>query len=357
MKISEVAKCVGLTYDQAYDHVVVKKSLKASKVLGQWEIRREDYEDWKASGAPNPTPQREPDTLTISEVAEKVGLTYEQVYWRVRNGQIPSVKVGRRYFIKEKDCLAWSHKEGLPVPATDPGTLNRPPLAAMAAAAQRIRRDIVEMTTAAGSGHPSSSLSAVEIMTALYFGGLLRHDAARPEWPERDRFILSKGHAAPILYAVLAERGYFGVDRLASLRRLGSPLEGHPNMRRLPGVEASTGSLGQGLSIGLGHALAGRVDGRDYQVYVLLGDGGGPGGAGLGGGDGGGAIPGRFAHRHRGPQQGAADGPRGARARLPSADGQVGSVPSGMSKRWTGTTKPPCGTPSPRRAPSTAGRR
>ena len=182
---------------------------------------------------------------------------------------------------------------GATAPATDPGTLtddttslhqpdpqrrvqagvSQPPVAAMAAAAQRIRRDIVEMTTAAGSGHPSSSLSAVEIMTALYFGGLLRHDAARPEWPERDRFILSKGHAAPILYAVLAERGYFGVDRLSSLRRLGSPLEGHPNMRRLPGVEASTGSLGQGLSIGLGHALAGRVDRRDYRVYVLLGDG------------------------------------------------------------------------------------
>ena len=101
---------------------------------------------------------------------------------------------------------------GATAPATDPGTITQPPLAAMAAAAQRIRRDIVEMTTAAGSGHPSSSLSAVEIMTALYFGGLLRHDAARPEWPERDRFILSKGHAAPILYAVLAERGYFGVD-------------------------------------------------------------------------------------------------------------------------------------------------
>ena len=146
---------------------------------------------------------------------------------------------------------------GAAAPATDPGTITDPPLDDMAAAARRIRRQIVKMTTAAGSGHPSSSLSAVEIMTALYFGGLLRHDAARPEWPARDRFILSKGHAAPILYAVLAERGYFGVDQLSSLRRIGSPLEGHPNMRRLPGVEASTGSLGQGLSIGLGHALAG----------------------------------------------------------------------------------------------------
>lgn len=155
----------------------------------------------------------------------------------------------------------------------DPGVADEPPLAVMGVAAKKIRRHIIEMTTAAGSGHPSSALSAVEIMTALYFGGLLRHDSSRPDWPDRDRFILSKGHAAPILYAVLAERGYIGVDQLNTLRRIGSPLEGHPNMRRLPGIEASTGSLGQGLSIGLGHALAGRVDQRDCRVYVLLGDG------------------------------------------------------------------------------------
>jgi transketolase len=141
------------------------------------------------------------------------------------------------------------------------------------AIARRLRRDIVEMTTAAGSGHPSSSLSAIDVLVTLYCGGVLRHDPQRPADPDRDRFILSKGHAAPALYAILAERGYFPREQLMTLRRIGSPLEGHPNMRRLPGVEASTGSLGQGLSIGLGHALAGRVDGRGYRTYVMTGDG------------------------------------------------------------------------------------
>lgn len=137
----------------------------------------------------------------------------------------------------------------------------------------KLSRQILQMTTEAGSGHPSSSLSAIDVMTALYFGGLMRYDPARPDWPERDRFILSKGHAAPGLYAVLAEAGFFSADRLDSLRDIGSPLEGHPNMLVLPGVEASTGSLGQGLSIGLGHALAARIDGLQYRVYVLIGDG------------------------------------------------------------------------------------
>jgi transketolase len=139
--------------------------------------------------------------------------------------------------------------------------------------ARRLRREVLTMTTEAGSGHPSSSLSPVEIMTELYFGGILRYDPKNPHWPDRDRFILSKGHAAPILYAVLAEAGYFPTDWLHTLRKLGSPLEGHPNMRRVPGAEASTGSLGQGLSIGLGHALNARLDGLDYTVYVLMGDG------------------------------------------------------------------------------------
>lgn len=138
---------------------------------------------------------------------------------------------------------------------------------------QKFRRQVLQMTSEAASGHPSSSFSAVEVMTALYFGGILNYDASRPDWPERDRFILSKGHAAPILYAVLAEAGYFPADDLMSLRQYGSPLEGHPNMRRLPGVEASTGSLGQGLSIGLGHALAARWSDRPFNVYVMLGDG------------------------------------------------------------------------------------
>ncbi|MDQ4065757.1 MAG: transketolase [Actinomycetota bacterium] len=145
--------------------------------------------------------------------------------------------------------------------------------AELEAIARRLRAHIVRSTTKAGSGHPSTSLSMVEIITVLYFGGVLRYDPAAPHDPDRDRFILSKGHGAPGLYAVLAEAGYFPVDDLATLRTLGSPLEGHPNMCRLAGVEASTGSLGQGLSIGIGHALAGKLDARDYRVYVMTGDG------------------------------------------------------------------------------------
>src|SRR5919109_3862398 len=148
-------------------------------------------------------------------------------------------------------------------------TQGRPP----GARPRAVRRHIITSTTEAGSGHPTSSLSAVEVAVALYFGGFLRYDPKNPTWPQRDRFILSKGHAAPLLYAVLAEAGYFSKDLLPTLRQLGSPLEGHPNMRRLAGVEASTGSLGQGLSLGIGHALAARLDGADYRVYVMMGDG------------------------------------------------------------------------------------
>jgi len=146
-------------------------------------------------------------------------------------------------------------------------------LAELKARAKSIRKGIITSTTTAGSGHPTSSLSGVEIAVALYFGSVLRYDPKNPHWPERDKFILSKGHAAPLLYAVLAEAGYFSKTLLPTLRKLGSPLEGHPNMRRLAGVEASTGSLGQGLSIGIGHALAARLNKQDYRVYVLLGDG------------------------------------------------------------------------------------
>ena len=138
---------------------------------------------------------------------------------------------------------------------------------------RRLRRDIVRSTTAAGSGHPSSSLSMVEILTVLYFGGVLRFDPKNPHDPSRDRFILSKGHGAPGLYAALAEAGYFPAEDLMTLRKLGSPLEGHPNMNRLAGVEASTGSLGQGLSVGIGHALAAKIDDADFRVYVMVGDG------------------------------------------------------------------------------------
>jgi transketolase len=129
------------------------------------------------------------------------------------------------------------------------------------------------MTTRAGSGHPSSSFSAVEILTALYFGGILRYRPDDPWWAERDRFIMSKGHAAPLLYAVLARAGYFPRSELWRLREIDSPVQGHPIQGMLPGVEATTGSLGQGLSFGLGHILGGRLNQIDYRVYVLLGDG------------------------------------------------------------------------------------
>ena len=125
----------------------------------------------------------------------------------------------------------------------------------------------------AASGHPGGSLSAVEIVTALYFGGVLRHDPENPEWPERDRFVLSKGHGVPVQYAALALAGYFPVDELSTLRKIDSRLQGHPVLGTAPGIEASTGSLGQGLSIGLGMALASRLDDRGYRVFVLLGDG------------------------------------------------------------------------------------
>jgi transketolase len=142
-----------------------------------------------------------------------------------------------------------------------------------------MRKDIVEMIAEAGSGHPGGSLSAADIVATLYFGDVLRHDPADPQWPERDRFILSKGHAAPVLYAALAEAGYFGRDHLHTLRRLGSMLQGHPDSKKTPGVEVSTGSLGQGLSISAGLA-AGLRGGEhpepathDRTVFCLMGDG------------------------------------------------------------------------------------
>jgi len=146
-------------------------------------------------------------------------------------------------------------------------------LADLKAKAKEVRRQIILSTTKAASGHPTSSLSGVEVAVALYFGGFMRYDPKNPHWPQRDRFILSKGHAAPLLYACLADAGYFSKDMLLTLREIGSPLEGHPNMRRLAGVEASTGSLGQGLSLGLGHALATKLDGFDSHIYVMMGDG------------------------------------------------------------------------------------
>jgi len=139
--------------------------------------------------------------------------------------------------------------------------------------ARELRCDVLEMTRLAASGHPSSCFSAVEIVTAIYFGGLLNYKPDVPWWPGRDRFILSKGHAAPLLYAALAHAGYIDRSMLWTLRQIDSPVQGHPIQGMLPGVEATTGSLGQGLSVGLGHVLGGRVTGEDFRVYVLLGDG------------------------------------------------------------------------------------
>ena len=124
----------------------------------------------------------------------------------------------------------------------------------------------------AGSGHPGGSLSAADMMTALYFHEM-RIDPAHPDWPDRDRFILSKGHACPIWYAALAERGYFPVDDLWGLRQTSSHLQGHPDMRKTPGVEMTSGPLGSGLSAGLGMALGARITGQDFRTFVMLGEG------------------------------------------------------------------------------------
>jgi transketolase len=140
------------------------------------------------------------------------------------------------------------------------------------AIAKRLRRYIITMIGKAGSGHPGGSLSAVEILTALYFK-VLRHKPSDPKWSDRDRFILSKGHAAPALYATLAECGYFPVEELLTLRQMDSRLQGHTDRTVTPGVEMSAGALGQGLSFAIGVALAGRLNSKDSRVYVLLGDG------------------------------------------------------------------------------------
>lgn len=138
--------------------------------------------------------------------------------------------------------------------------------------ATRVRMGVIEATHAAKSGHPGGSLSAVDALTYLYFKEM-QIDPENPQDPERDRFVLSKGHAAPGLYATLAERGFFPVEDLATLRRDGSYLEGHPNMNKVPGVDMSTGSLGQGVSTACGMALAAKQLGSDINVYTLLGDG------------------------------------------------------------------------------------
>lgn len=138
--------------------------------------------------------------------------------------------------------------------------------------ARSIREKIITMLGKAGSGHTGGSLSAADLLACLYFWEM-QVNPQKPDWPDRDRFVLSKGHAAPVLYATLAEKGYFSAELLDSLRQLGSPLQGHPDMRKLPGVEASTGSLGQGISWAVGMALAARLDNKANRIYTLLGDG------------------------------------------------------------------------------------
>jgi transketolase len=138
--------------------------------------------------------------------------------------------------------------------------------------ATELRRNIVRMIHTARSGHPGSSLSAADLVTVLYYDEM-RIDPSNPSWEERDRFLLSKGHGCPVLYAALAMKGYFPMEHLARLRQIDGILQGHPDMRKTPGVDYTTGSLGNGLSIGVGMALAAKVDGRDFRTYVMLGCG------------------------------------------------------------------------------------
>jgi transketolase len=138
--------------------------------------------------------------------------------------------------------------------------------------ALRIRRHIVRMTHLAGSGHPGGSLSATDVFAALYFR-VMRHDPKNPGWEERDRFVLSKGHACVGLYATLAESGYFPVETLDTLRKLGSPLQGHPEVGSCPGIEAPAGSEGQAFGMAIGMAIAGKMDKRHGRVWTMLGDG------------------------------------------------------------------------------------
>ena len=146
-------------------------------------------------------------------------------------------------------------------------------LCELKAMAKTVRSDIVRMVHQAGSGHPGGSLSAADLMTGLYFGDIIKVDPANPRWEGRDRFILSKGHVAPVLYSVLARRGFFPVEDLMTLRQLGSPLQGHPHMSSTKGLDCSAGSLGQGLSVANGLAIAFRKQGMENRVYCLMGDG------------------------------------------------------------------------------------
>jgi len=151
--------------------------------------------------------------------------------------------------------------------------VSRPSIQELQEIARRARIETIKAIYLAGSGHPGGSLSIMDLLVALYFGGYVNVDPKNPYKPDRDRVILSKGHAAPAFYTVLAFKGFFNKELLYTLRQLGSPLQGHVSRKHTPGVEASTGSLGQGLSIALGMALKARVDGLDYRTYALLSDG------------------------------------------------------------------------------------
>ena len=167
-----------------------------------------------------------------------------------------------------------SHLKPVPDPKPAPASGEQPSIEELERYATVLRMHCVSMLAVAKSGHLDSSLSAADIVTALYFR-VLRHDPRNPSWPERDRFVLSKGHAAPIQYAALAEHGYFPVEDLQGLRSIGSHLQGHPDMNRTPGIEVSTGSLGQGLSMSVGICLALRLDGLSdtVQTFAVLSDG------------------------------------------------------------------------------------
>ncbi|MDD3267955.1 MAG: transketolase [Syntrophomonadaceae bacterium] len=150
--------------------------------------------------------------------------------------------------------------------------INEQVIAECSERARLMRRDIISMLSESGSGHSGGSLSAADIVACLYYGEM-NIDPLRPDWEERDRFVLSKGHAAPVLYAALAQKGFFPREQLLTLRKLGSPLQGHPDRNKLAGVEACSGSLGQGISWAVGMALAAKMDKKEYRIYALLGDG------------------------------------------------------------------------------------
>lgn len=154
-----------------------------------------------------------------------------------------------------------------------PGTATTPDVASLKQISKELRIQIIETLVEAGSGHPGGSLSEIDMLVCLYFGGILSYRPDEPEWPDRDRFILSKGHCTPGFYAVLARAGFFPQEWQHTFRKLGSPLQGHPDRTRLAGIEVSTGSLGQGLSVALGMALAARIDGHGWHTFCMLGDG------------------------------------------------------------------------------------